>query len=145
MQSCTLFTATLTKARLISFFRSPDSSVRIVIRLGLDNLGFNSWEGQVVFLFSELPGLTVGTPSLALCVCHSQGSHCMKLLIQLQLLLAEVKNEAAVQLLMFAVMSCQGTNTFFFSCTLNADRWRALVNAVMNLRVPQNVGNFLTS
>jgi hypothetical protein len=25
------------------------------------------------------------------------------------------------------------------------DRWRALVNAVMNLWVPQNVGNFLTS
>ena len=25
------------------------------------------------------------------------------------------------------------------------DRWRALVNAVMNLRPPQNVGNFLTS
>ena len=24
------------------------------------------------------------------------------------------------------------------------DRWRALVTAVMNLRVPQNVGNFLT-
>jgi len=25
------------------------------------------------------------------------------------------------------------------------DRWRALANAVMKLRVPQNVGNFLTS
>ena len=25
------------------------------------------------------------------------------------------------------------------------DRWRALVNAVMNLRVTQNVGNFLTT
>jgi len=24
-------------------------------------------------------------------------------------------------------------------------RWRALVNAVMNLRVPYNAGNFLTS
>jgi hypothetical protein len=25
------------------------------------------------------------------------------------------------------------------------DRWRALVNAVMNLQVPYNAGNFLTS
>jgi len=25
------------------------------------------------------------------------------------------------------------------------DRWKALVNAVTNLRVPQNAGNFLTS
>jgi hypothetical protein len=25
------------------------------------------------------------------------------------------------------------------------DRWQALVNAVMNHRVPQNAGNFLTS
>jgi len=25
------------------------------------------------------------------------------------------------------------------------DRWRALVNIVMNLRDPQNAGNFLTS
>jgi len=26
----------------------------------------------------------------------------------------------------------------------DSDRWRALVNVVMNLRVPQNAGNFLT-
>jgi hypothetical protein len=25
------------------------------------------------------------------------------------------------------------------------NRWRAVVNTVMNLRVPQNAGNFLTS
>jgi hypothetical protein len=28
---------------------------------------------------------------------------------------------------------------------LGRNRWRALVSAVMNLRFPQNAGNFLTS
>jgi len=27
----------------------------------------------------------------------------------------------------------------------NKDRWRTLVTVVMNLRIPQNAGNFLTS
>jgi len=27
----------------------------------------------------------------------------------------------------------------------DTDKWQALVNMVMNLRVPENVGNFLTS
>ena len=29
--------------------------------------------------------------------------------------------------------------------TQDRDRWRELVSAVMNIRAPQNVGNFLTS
>jgi len=49
---------------------------------------------------------------------------------------AEVKNMTALQLLMFAVMSCQGTITFFFSFNFKADMWQALVNAVTNLWVP---------
>jgi hypothetical protein len=40
-------------------------------------------------------------------------------------------------------MGCRDLD--WFELAQDRDRWRALMNAVMNLRFPQNVGNFLTS
>jgi hypothetical protein len=38
----------------------------------------------------------------------------------------------------WGIMDCNGL-------AQNRDQWRALVNMVMNLQVPQNVGKFLSS
>jgi len=40
-------------------------------------------------------------------------------------------------------VGCGGMN--WIEVAEDRERWRVLVNAVMNLRVPQNAGNFLTS
>ena len=40
-------------------------------------------------------------------------------------------------------VGCEGMD--WIDVVQDTDRWRALVNAVMNRRVPENAGNFLTS
>jgi len=43
----------------------------------------------------------------------------------------------------FQELGCVGMD--WMELAQGTDRWRALVNAVMSLRVPQNAGNLLTS
>jgi hypothetical protein len=40
-------------------------------------------------------------------------------------------------------VGCEGMD--WIAMAEGRDRWRSLVNAVMNLRVPQNAGNYLIS
>jgi len=40
-------------------------------------------------------------------------------------------------------MGCEGMD--WINVAQDRDRWQALVNAVINLQVPYNAGNFLTS
>jgi hypothetical protein len=41
----------------------------------------------------------------------------------------------------FKEVESEGTD--WIDLVYDRDRWRAIVNAVMNLQLPQNVGNFL--
>ena len=42
-------------------------------------------------------------------------------------------------------MECVKNNVTYILFAQDTDRWLAFVNAVMNFRVSQNAGNFLTS
>jgi hypothetical protein len=57
----------------------------------------------------------------------------------------EKKEEMMMMMMMMEVQVVGGGCGDWMELVQDRDRWRTLVNTVMNFQVPKNAGNFLTS